>query len=105
MQNLSVPSQPLWEISYLRQHNANIFSINDFRFGKAKYYSYHDKEGWKNPNEVSSCILSCIDVGFVVDKVALDSFFSHHFQLPPSVSFHTWSILIHSSQTLYELGN
>jgi len=66
---------------------------------KAKFYIHHKSDGWKNLDEVSSCILSRIRVGFMVDKVALGQLFRPAFQFYPVCIIPQMVTLIHSPTT------
>lgn len=66
---------------------------------KAKFYIHHKSDGWKNLDEVSSCILSRIHVGFMVDKVALGQLFLPAFQFYPVCIIPQMVTFIHSPIT------
>lgn len=54
MQNLPLPFLPVQEIFYYRQLWVNEFCIHNFTTEKATFYSYHEGEGHKGPDEVCS---------------------------------------------------
>ncbi|CAH1114844.1 unnamed protein product [Psylliodes chrysocephalus] len=52
MQNLPIPDIPVQEIFYYRQLWVFEFSIHNLKTEEAKFYSYHEGEAYKGPNEV-----------------------------------------------------
>ena len=52
MQNLPLPDIPVQEIFYYRQLWVFEFSIHNLKTGEAKFFSYHEGEAHKGPNEV-----------------------------------------------------
>lgn len=52
MQNLPIPDIPVQEIFYYRQLWVFEFSIHNLKTGEAKFFSYHEGEAHKGPNEV-----------------------------------------------------
>lgn len=56
MQNLPLPTLPVQEIFYYRQLWVYEFCIHNMRTGKGTFYSYHEGQALKGPNEVSTFI-------------------------------------------------
>lgn len=54
MQNLPLPVIPVQEVFYLRQIWVYEFCVQNMNTGKATFYSYHEGQALKGPNEVSS---------------------------------------------------
>lgn len=54
MQNLPLPHIPVQEVFYYRQLWVFEFCIHNIKTGKAYFYSYHEGQALKGPNEVCS---------------------------------------------------
>lgn len=56
MQNLPLPHIPVQEVFYYRQLWVFVFCIHNLKTNKARFYSYHEGEALKGPNEICTFI-------------------------------------------------
>lgn len=56
MQNLPLPVLPVQEVFYFRQLWVYEFCVHNMKTGKATFYSYHEGQALKGPNEVATCL-------------------------------------------------
>lgn len=68
MQNLPLPTLPVQEIFYYRQLWVYEFCIHNMKTGKGTFYSYHEGQALKGPNEVSSFLNHYINM-YVPDTI------------------------------------
>lgn len=57
MSNLPLLNIPVQEVFYMRQLWVNTFCIHNMKTNKATFYTYHEGEANKSPDEVSSFLL------------------------------------------------
>lgn len=74
MQNLPLPVLPVQEVFYLRQLWVYEFCVHNMKTGKATFYSYHEGQALKGPNEVASFLNDYISDNITTDITELHLF-------------------------------
>lgn len=62
MQNLPLPVLPIQDVFYFHQLWIYALCVHNMKTGKATFYSYHEGQALKGPNEVVSCLNDYIHV-------------------------------------------